>query len=288
MTARTTDSRPSTSPPIAKQQLVENLRNQIQNVATSNRVSDGTVFSSGCGVIDQLLPGGGYSRGTLVQWFNPPSHKTNRGNPLPGGHGAEWLSLLAAKNACQDGQAMVIVDPDHTFNPPAAAALGVELSSLIILRPPKPHFNHHSKDLLWAIDQALRCSAVGAVWGMVGDVDPRWLRRFQLSAEQSGVVGFLIRPGYCVSAPSWAEIDWQITPPPILNKPLSSPLPHSAFLLHLHLLRAPHGHAGQNLTIQINTITGSVHEAQINHATSPLPLAPQLAYPASGRRAATA
>ncbi len=273
-----------------KQQLLAGLRQKIQGVTAAGRVDDGTTFTSGCKTFDQLLPQGGYSRGTIVQWFNPPSH--NRPH-LNGGHGAELLSLMAANNACRAKQAMVVIDPDHTFNPPAAAALGIELSRLIILRPPAPCFNHKSNDLMWSIDQALRCNAVGAVWGMIGDADPRWLRRFQLSAEQSGVAGFFVRPGHCVTHPSWAEIDWNVE----LDRSKrtrnrvrsSSNITHGAFPISLRLLRAPGGYAGRNITVQVNTITGSVQEARVDHhATSSLHLPTQLANPTPCRRTATA
>ena len=278
-----------------KHQLLEDLRQQIQTVTRAGRASDGTTFSSGCKAIDRILPGGGYSRGAIVQWFNPPSHK--RGH-LVSGYAAELLSLMAAKHACCDGQAMVVIDPDHTFNPPAASALGVELSSLIVLRPEIPCHDHKSSDLMWAIDQSLRCSAVGAVWGMVGNADPRWLRRFQLSAEQSGVVGCFVRPGRCANQPSWAEVDWKVER---MRSEFGSrrskeenavSFPRSEFastrLVQLKLLRAPGGRAGRDITIQINTITGSVQEARVDHATSPLRLATQLAHPTTSRGAATA
>lgn len=272
-----------------KQQLLEGLRQRIQGVSAAGRADDGTTFSSGSQAFDQLLPQGGYSRGTIAQWFNPPSH--NRSHPI-GGHGAELLSLMAAKNACRDKQAIVVIDPDHTFNPPAAAALGIELSRLIILRSPTPCQNHKNNDLMWSIDQSLRCHAVGVVWGMIGDTDPRWLRRFQLSAEQSGVTGCFVRPGHCASHPSWSEIDWQIKPQDsskTQNRVSSSSNSSSAFPISLRLLRAPGGHAGRTITVQVNTITGSVQEARVDHhATSSLHLATQLANPAPCRRAATA
>ena len=266
-----------------KQQLLENLRQKIQGVSDADRITDNKTFTSGCNALDRLLPAGGYTRGTINQWFNPPSHNKNH---LTSGHGAEWLSLLAARNACHHQQAMVIIDPDHSFNPAAAAALGIALSRLIVIRPPTPCTHHRSNDLMWSIDQSLRCHAVGAVWGMIGNADPRWLRRFQLSAEQSGVMGFFVRPGHCASHPSWAEIDWQVLSRKN-SKYLASQQPSHAFPMSLRLLRAPGGYSERDITIQINTITGSVQEARVDHATNPLRLVTQLAHSTPGCRTAT-
>ena len=258
-------------------QLIQDLRQKIQSVTTAGRASDGTAFTSGCPAINRILPGGGYSRGTIVQWFNPPSH--NLHYPA-GGHGAELLSLLAAKNACQDGQAIVVVDPDHTFNPRAAVALGVSLDNLVLLRPETVCHNHKSNDLFWAIDQSLRSTAVGAVWGAVGHANPRWLRRFQLSAEQTGSVGFFIRPHHCASRPNWSEVDWQVDRRRSAEGGIRQ--------IPLHLLRAPGGCAGRRITIEFNPVSGSVQAARNHHEESTLFLASQLANPTPRRRATTA
>jgi hypothetical protein len=44
------------------------------------------------------------------------------------------------------------------------------------------------------MDQALRCSGVGAVIAPLRRVDERDSRRLQLAAESSGVSGFILRP----------------------------------------------------------------------------------------------
>ena len=261
-------------------QLIEGLRQKIQSVTSAQRVGDTEVFSSGCRAVDQLLPSGGYSRGAIAQWFQPPSHKRNF---LAGGYGAKALSLIAARNACKDGQALVVIDPDHSFNPPAVAALGISLGSLIVLRPPQPCLSHKCNDLLWAIDQSLRCPAVGAVWGHVGATDDRWLRRFQLSAEQTGTVGLFIRPGECAHQPSWSEIDWQVEKS-MRKSGRPSQRSHSTFT-RLHLLRAPGGRADQRITLEINIVSGSVQVAREQNEKSPLRLASQLAHSTFGRGA---
>ena len=135
-----------------------------------------------------------------MQWFVPDvlsgaSQTTGgrTGEIHPGGHAADYLSLLAAIEACKDGKSLVVLDPWHQFYPPAVAALGVDMANLIILRSQSRaqvkgwqqsnsvHTNgvQVNGDLYWAIDQSLRCSAVGAVWGPLGAIDQRWFRRFQ-------------------------------------------------------------------------------------------------------------
>ena len=221
--------------PSPEPQLVETLRNQIRKLETAERVKDAKVISTGCSGLDQLLMERGLVTGTITEWLAPAF-----------GCGAELLSLLAAREACADGGALVIIDPEHRFYPPAAAAWGIHLENVIVLRGPLGRDTSHvgtplqsrgldetrlsprSKNgsLLWAIDQSLRCPAVAAVWGRLGHVSERWLRRFQLSAELSGAMGLFVRPASVKGQPGWSEVQWQVMEkngvPPSLSNSLSN------------------------------------------------------------------
>lgn len=168
------------------------LREKIRAVETENRRGAGHIIQNGCEAIDSLLPEGGYPQGSLVQWLSS------------GGLGAEYLSLRVAQQACQAGGALVIADPQKQFFPPAAAAMGLKLDNLILLQP------ENEKELWWGIDQALRCSAVAAVWGWLDVIEERQFRRFQLSAESSGALGLFLQPYVAARKPSWAEVQWLV------------------------------------------------------------------------------
>jgi protein ImuA len=186
---------------MATQKLLDQLRNQIRSVETAGRIDDGVRVSSGCAAIDRLLPGSGYQRGTLIQWLTS------------GGQGADYLSLLVARQACQGGGALVVLDPLNQFYPPAAAAIGINLDNLIVLRTENLVGSEQElqTDLLWSIDQSLRCPAVAAVWGPLDRIDERWFRRFQLSAETSGCLGLFVQPIQAARRPSWAEVQWIVS-----------------------------------------------------------------------------
>lgn len=242
--------------------LIDRLRNRIRKVETAGRINDGISVSSGCQAIDRLLPGGGYQRGALVQWL------TN------GGHGADYLSLLLAKEACADGGALVVLDPLNQFYPPAAAAMGLNLDNLIIVRTKKSsQLQDQQNDLFWSIDQSLRCPAVAAVWGPLGQIDERWFRRFQLSAESSGCLGLFVQPLSQARQPSWAEVQWMVNHvrQPRVNPqrdfhrgPRHGNHPRSQFV-RLQLTRCRGTQTGKTVHLSINTITGNVHPAQRDH-----------------------
>ncbi len=254
----------------AQSSVVSQLRNQIRSVETAGRVDGQARVSSGSAVIDRLLPGGhqgGYQRGTLVQWLTG------------GGQAADYLSLLAAKQAAVDGGAIVVFDPQHQFYPPAAAAIGINLDNLIVLKSssskssPGCSFENEEldSDLLWSIDQALRCPAVAAVWGSLGRIGERWFRRFQLSAESSGCLGLFVQPIAQIRQPSWADVQWLVSNAETggrRSEGIHSAFhtPHSALQkTRLQLTRCRGTQTGKSVNLWINNITGNVQSARRDH-----------------------
>ena len=112
-----------------------------------------------------------------------------------------------------DGGSLVVADRHRQFNPPAAAAIGIDLGNVVVIRPPEEkslHDRRYDEEFFWAIDQALGCSAVAAVWGALDRVGERWFRRFQLSAEASGTMGLFVRPSSAMDQPGWSEVRWRV------------------------------------------------------------------------------
>ena len=183
---------------VATKELLESLREQVRRIETAGRPA-GQSVSLGCPGLDALLPQRGIARGTIHEWLSPGG---GSGAPYRDGNGAEILSLIAAREACHSGGALVVIDSTCCFYPPAAALWGIGLENTIVIRPAD------QRDAAWAIDQALRCSAVAAVWGYLDWIGERWLRRFQLSAEQSGCLGLFVRPISVARRVTWSESQW--------------------------------------------------------------------------------
>ncbi len=78
------------------------------------------------------------------------------------------------------------LDPQQTFYPPAAEALGIDLDRLLVAR------GLSGADALWLSEQALRCPALAAVVLPMRTIDPRALRRLQLAAESGTGLGLLV------------------------------------------------------------------------------------------------
>jgi|GEM_PF-3912956 len=132
-------------------EIVQVLADRVRQLETGFRPAAESV-SSGLAPLDRLLPGKAFRRGTLVEWLAAEE-----------GSGAGLLALTAAREACRQGGALVVLDRERSFYPPAAAAWGIDLEKLIVVRP-------SSKDESWALDQVLRSAGVAAVLSW----PPRW------------------------------------------------------------------------------------------------------------------
>jgi protein ImuA len=215
-------------------------------------------------------------RGTLVEYLTTSA-----------GRGAATLALSAAREASREGRAFVVLDADtltrsineghHSrFYPPAAAVWGIDLTTLLVLRPA------NQADAVWALDQALRCPGVGAVWATCDRLDVRDFRRLQLAAECGRTLGLLSRPAKLRGQPTWADVQWQVGQASSLPSPrvpkrsaLHLLLP---WTLRVELVRCRGKPGGESVLLQLDETDATWREVP-PHATHPLPLPAQLADP---------
>jgi hypothetical protein len=292
----------STSPT----EIVRTLRAQIQGMEGVHPPRDAAAISSGCEAFDRILPNGGFFPGQLVEWLVARP-----------GNGGGTLALLAARTALLAGnKALIVVDrcagaimsPDGrgTFYPPAVTGWEIDLRRLVILRP------RNAADEIWALDQALRCSSVAAVWACLPKLNERDFRRLQLAAEQGGGLGLLLRPACLRGKPTWANIQLLVEPLPSFN-PREQTHTHALFNAgalekapplrrrwRITLLRCRGAAADKTLLLEMDETTGTLQEitgpfetgaleaGASNHETSALPLAAQLARPTTRRHSARA
>jgi hypothetical protein len=135
---------------------------------------------------------------------------------------------------------------------------------MILVRP------DNEEDENWAIDQALRCEGVGAVLCWPRKLDDHTFRRWQLAAEQSGVLGLLVRPRKAERQPSWADLRLRVSPGSMAGSR------GAGRRLRIEVLRC-HGRAIEGaIELEVNTwLHGQCQEP--SHETHRLPLAAALA-----------
>ena len=231
-TAKTTTGRRDT---------IAALKDQVRRFEGSKRLHDDAVVSTGCDDLDRLFPENGIRRGSLVEW-----HGEGRG------HGAGSLALIAARQACAAGGALVVVDRQGTFYAPAASALGIDLDCLVIVRP------SNDRDEVWVFDQSLRCEAVSAVWGDVEQLNAPSFRRLQLSAEEGNSIGLLVRPQKALQQPSWSNVRLLVEPLPPGYETTSKEIGPR---FRVEVVRCHGGRAGFSGEFEIVETTGTIRKA---------------------------
>jgi hypothetical protein len=179
--------------------------------------------------------------------------------------GAATLSLLSAREACREGGTLVVIDRWQTFYPPAAAAWGIDLSRLLIVRP------QSARDALWAAVQSLRSPAVAAVWAPIDRLDARTFRQLQLAAQAGRTLGLLLRGAHVRGQPSWADVQLEVSGGQGAGGREYGTLirqlrlaPRSSLLaprfVHVRLLRTRHGRPGGSVVLAIDDAAHTIQE----------------------------
>ena len=233
---------------LSTRSTISELKHLVRRAEHAGQPSKKTRVTTGCQSLDQLLPDRALVRGSLVEWL--------ASGPGGGGlgSGASVLALMAAREACREGGALVVVDRDGTFYPPAAAAWQIDLQSTMVVRP------ESDKDEHWALDQALRCEHAAAVVAWPRRIDSRTFRRLQLAAKASGSIGLLVRPQAARCEPSWADVRLLVSPKASLE----------GWRLDVQLLKCRGGFGRGEIELEINDETGEIHEAYPGHLASQL------------------
>src|SRR5664279_1680978 len=104
-----------------------------------------------------------------------------------------------------NGGATIWISSYRTIFPPALAAFGVAPDKIIFIDLKK------EKEILWAMEEALKCNGLVAVVGEIAELSFTASRRLQLAVEESKVTGFILRrnPGSINTTACLTR--WQIT-----------------------------------------------------------------------------
>lgn len=158
--------------------------------------------SLGLDVLDRALPWGGLPVACL--------HEIAAGTPADGaaaGFAAALLARLAAAEGERSRPVLWCAAGDGLYGP-GLAGYGLDGRRLVLVR------GRRDADLLWAMEESLRSSAVAAVLGEVHEVDLTASRRLQLAAEAGRATALTLRPAGVKAGPSAAVTAWKIAAVP--------------------------------------------------------------------------
>ena len=180
--------------------MLEQLRQRLRALEKPAGIADGPgPLPLGIAAVDAAL-GGGLARGALHEIAAVERGASSRGDGLCAGgsarrcarHTRPFTSPMGRgegkKSVIWIAEDMALAESGAPYGP-GLDAFGLAPERLLTVSAARP------RDLLWAMEEALRCRAVGAVIGewRHGTIDMVALRRLSLAAAESSALALLLR-----------------------------------------------------------------------------------------------
>lgn len=150
------------------------------------------VLPFGLAAVDSHLPGGGLALGCLHEIIDGDSGP----NTGTGGVATGFAAALTGRVQQRYRRPIIWIAPRNARHEslymPGLHAFGLDPAELIALRVPGSG-REAAALAQWAMEEALRCPAVGAVCTELDTLDLTASRRLQLAAEAGGGLGLLLR-----------------------------------------------------------------------------------------------
>ncbi len=161
----------------SKQDIVQQLRTRILAMQGINKPGNGHC-SIGLGDIEKAFPEGVFPKNAIHEFT---SHEPESAAATSGFLSCLLHSLMNRKGFC------LWVSSRRMIFPPALKLLGINPECVIFVDL------QNDKDVLWVVEEGLRCSALVAVVGELKELTFAQSRRLQLTIEESNVTGFIHR-----------------------------------------------------------------------------------------------
>lgn len=163
---------------VTKKDIINQLQKDILVLQGFKAPGTGTALDIGLGALETAFPNACFPTGAVHEFLTTkPEHSAATSGFITG--------LLAG--LMRTGQVCVWISISRTLFPPALKSFSVEPDRIIFIDLQR------EKDVLWAMEEALKCEGLAAVVGEIKEISFTASRRLQLAVEQSRVTGFIIR-----------------------------------------------------------------------------------------------
>jgi len=212
-------------PPVGRPDIIR-LQNDILRLqgfkSVNNAATDG-----GLGPIKNAFPNATFPLGAVHEFL---SEKLEDATASSGFIAGLLATLMGSSGA------ILWISACRKIFPPALKSFGVQPDHVVFIDLRK------EKEVIWAMDEALKCGALTAVVGEMKEISFTASRRLQLAVEQSQVTGFILRNQFQNLNTTACVSRWRITPLP--SEPMDG-LPGIGFpKWRVELLRVRNGKPG--------------------------------------------
>lgn len=212
---------------VVKKDIITQLQKDILFLQGFRPPVAGNTDAFGLGAIETAFPNGVFPVGAIHEFLSAaPEHAAACGGFIAG--------LLAS--LMREGGACLWISVSKTLFPPALKAFGVEPDRIIFV------YLKRERDVLWAMEEALKCEGLAAVACELNEISFTQSRRLQLAVELSRVTGFILRGDSRKLSTTACAARWKITP---LPSALEDKMPGVGFpRWNIELLKVRNGNPG--------------------------------------------
>lgn len=162
----------------SKQEIVDRLKRDLLQWHGLVKIPGKEGECRRLGVLDPFFPGGTFPVRAVHEFIS----EDREGSAATSGFIGGLLSRLMEK-----GKVCLWIGTHRAIFPPTMKMFQVDPGQLLFVEMRRP------QDVLWAVEEALKCKGLGAVVGELQTMDFVQSRRLQLAVEESGVTALILR-----------------------------------------------------------------------------------------------
>lgn len=212
----------------SKTEIITRLQKEIHLLQGFKPAISGTAGNVGLGAIEAAFPNAVFPKNAIHEFLT-----------LAPEHAAACKGFIAGilHSLMEQGGACLWISTSRALFPPALKMFGVEPHRIIFIDV------QQEKDILWAMEEALKCEGLSAVIAEVREISLTASRRLQLAVEKSGVTGLILRSDANRLSTTACVARWQITP---IKSELDNGMPGVGFpRWTVELLKVRNGNPGK-------------------------------------------
>jgi len=164
--------------PLSKAHIIHQLQKEILSLQGFKTRMPGSLLDIQLGPIKYAFPNNNFPLGAVHEFICNEAEDSAATTAFIAG----ITSLLMRNNAVS-----VWISSKQTLYPPALKSFGIAPEKIIFIEVQK------EKEILWAMEEALKCNGLAIVVAEIKNLSFTASRRLQLAVEQSLVTGFVIR-----------------------------------------------------------------------------------------------
>lgn len=185
----------------ARNDLIQQLQREVLSMQGFKRSSGSPTIQTGLSSLEAAFPNRTFPTGAVHELLS------SRAEDATATHG--FIAGLLNNLLKQEGTC-IWVATRRTLFPPALKTFGIHPERIIFI-----DCNSY-KEVLWTIEEALKCDVLSAVVGELTELSFKESRRLQLAVEQSNVTGFIHRYKPKIENIVACVTHWKIKPLPSL------------------------------------------------------------------------